>query len=320
MNIVIIGCGEIGKRHFESVLNLNYKFKIFLVDKSKDSLEKCRQISLKRKKKNSIYFFKSIKEIKDDCDFVIVATNSKHRFSALKELYKYKIPKFLILEKFLFNKLVHFEDAKKLFQLNGSKVWVNQWMSTDFPNLSDIFGETHKINISVKGENWNICSNSVHWIDWFHHINKRDKIILFKSTFNNLIIENKRKGFYETFGTLEFHSINKSKLLLQCSYNKNTKRKTIICLSNKTIKVELELTENSLKGFIFKSNKKKKISFKIRYLSERTSELIESILKKNACTLPTYNQSIIHHKLIFQKIKKHFNKNGIKKNDYLPVT
>ena len=101
MNLAIIGCGEIGQRHLESVLNLDYKMKIFLIDKSTICLEKCKQISLKKKKLNSFYFIESVNEIEEDLDFVIIATNSDHRFSALKELYRYKTPKFIILEKFL---------------------------------------------------------------------------------------------------------------------------------------------------------------------------------------------------------------------------
>ena len=58
----------------------------------------------------------------------------------------------------------------------------------------------------------------------------------------------------------------------------------------------------------------------IKYLSERTGDIIYDILKKGECSLPTYNQSVIHHKLIFKTLKDHFNKNGLKKYNYLPVT
>lgn len=320
MNLAIIGCGEIGQRHLESVLNLDYKMKIFLIDKSTICLEKCKQISLKKKKLNSFYFIESVNEIEEDLDFVIIATNSDHRFSALKELYRYKTPKFIILEKFLFNKLSYFEEAKKFFQLSGTKVWVNQWMSTDFPDLSDIFVETDGINISVKGKNWNFCSNCVHYIEWFHHINNRKKIVLFKSDLENLIIENKRKGFFETFGSLEFHGINNNKLLLQCNYEENGERETLISLSNKSSRAEFQFTFNGLKGFIFRSNQKKSIDFKIRYLSERTSVYIKSILEKNECTLPTYDQSVLHHKLVFQTLKNHFDKSYLGTDEILPVT
>ena len=319
MNLAIIGCGEIGQRHLESVLNLDYKMKIFLIDKSTICLEKCKQISLK-KKLHLFYFAKSFVEIEEDFDFVIVATNSDHRFSVLKDLCRYKTPKFIILEKFLFNKLNHFKEAKKLFQLNGTKVWVNQWMSTDFPNLSDIFGETDGINISVKGKNWNFCSNSVHWLEWFHHINNRKKIVLFNSSLEDVIIENKRKGFFETFGSFEFHGINNNKLFLQCKYEKNSERETLISISNKSSRAEFQLTVDSLKGFIFRSNQKKSISFKLRYLSERTSIYIKSILEKNECTLPTYDQSVLHHKLVFQTFKNHFDKSNLKTSNLLPIT
>jgi hypothetical protein len=320
MNLAIIGCGVIGQRHLESVLNLDYNMKIFLIDKSTICLEKCKQISLKKKKLNTFYFVTDVNQIKEDFDFVIVATNSNHRFAALKELYRYKSPKFIILEKFLFNKLSSFKEAKKLFELSSTKVWVNQWMSTDFSDLSNIISKTDEINISVKGKNWNLCSNCVHWIDWFHSINNRKKIMLFKSNLKNLIIKNKREGFFETFGSLEFYGMNNNKLLLQCDYEKNGKRMSVLSLENKKIKAEFQLTQNNLKGFILISGQKKIINFKIRYLSERTSGYIKSILEKNECTLPTYDQSVIHHKLIFQTLKNHFNKNGLKKYNYLPVT
>ena len=257
MNLAIIGCGDIGQRHLESVLNLDYKINIFLIDKSVICLDKCKQISLKKKNFNSYYFAKSINEIEENFDLVIIATNSEHRFFVLKELYRFKTPRFIILEKFLFNKLSYFEEAKKLFQLNNTKVWVNQWMSTEFQDLSNIFNETDGINIYVKGKNWNFCSNSVHWIEWFHHINNRKKIILFDSSLENLIIENKRKGYFETFGSLEFHDINKNKLILQCSYEKNSERETLISLTNGLIRADFQLTSNDLKGFIFRSNQKK---------------------------------------------------------------
>ncbi len=320
MNLAIIGCGEIGQRHLQSVLNLDYKMKIFLIDKSAICLEKCKKISQNKKNLNSFYFIESVNEIKNDLDFVIVATNSDHRFSVLKELYRYKTPKFIILEKFLFNKLSNFEEAEKLFQLHSTKVWVNQWMSTDFPDLSEIFGETEGVNISVTGKNWNLCSNCVHWIEWFHYINSRKKIILFNSSLDNLIIENKRKGFFETFGSLEFHSINNNKLFLQCKYEKNSERETLLSLSNKLSRAEFQFTTNSLKGFISKSNQKKNINLNIRYLSERTSIYIKNILEKNECSLPTYNQSMFQHKLIFLTLKNHFDKSYPRSDDILPIT
>ena len=193
-------------------------------------------------------------------------------------------------------------------------------MSTDFHNLLNIFKEKEKISLKVTGYNWNICSNAVHWIDFFHSINNRKNIILLKSNLKNLILENKRVGFFETFGSLEFQGENKNKLFLECKYNKNKKRKSLITLSDKNIDLKLFLNVNSLTGFIFESGKKKVFNLKYKYLSDRTHYIVRDIIKNNKCTLPTYEQSFMHHLLIFQTFKNHFNKNGLKKFSYLPIT
>ena len=320
MNIAIIGCGPIGQRHFESILKLDYILKIFIVEKSTIRLKECKELLIKNKKKKLVFFLKNINETKKKIDFVIVASNSKNRFTIIKELYQHKSPKFMILEKFLFNRIGHYKKVKKFFDLNNTKVWVNQWMSTDFYKLLNIFKEREKINLKVTGYNWNICSNAVHWIDFFHSINNRKNIILIKSNLKNLIIENKREGFYETFGSLEFQGENKNKLFLECKFSKDQKRKSLVTLYDNNIKAKLFLNDNSLTGFIFESGKKKFFNFKYKYLSERTRYIVRDIIRNNKCTLPTYEQSLMHHLLIFQKFKNHLNKNGLKKFSYLPVT
>jgi hypothetical protein len=48
------------------------------------------------------------------------------------DLYNYKKPKFIILEKFLFDNLDDYENAKIIFESINTSVWVNQWVSTGF--------------------------------------------------------------------------------------------------------------------------------------------------------------------------------------------
>ena len=320
MNLAIIGCGVIGQRHLESIINLDSKTNIFIIDKSSFCLAKCKKIVFKKKSSNNFYFLSSIQETDQNFDFVILATNSDNRFNVIKELYKYKKPKFMIIEKFLFDKLSNYEEAKVLFDSYKTKVWVNQWVSTEFSELLNFFNDTDDFEVLVKGKNWNLCSNAVHFIDWFHHINNRRKIKLYNSNLDSLILESNRKDFYESFGSLEFYDSNNNKLLLKCDYEKDSDRKILISLSSKLIHAECELTENSLKGVVYHPSKKENIDIKIRYLSERTSGFIKTIIEKGTCTLPTYDHSVIHHKLIFQTLKNHFDKSNLKKTDRLPIS
>ena len=43
MNLAIIGCGNIGFRHFQSILNLESDCQIFLIDNSVTALNNCKK-------------------------------------------------------------------------------------------------------------------------------------------------------------------------------------------------------------------------------------------------------------------------------------
>lgn len=314
MNLAIIGCGVIGRYHLKSVLNSNLKnVNIFVIDIFKDNLDECKKIA-RLKKKINIYYLSYVDETDKNFDFVIIANNSIDRFKAIQDLYYYKKPKFIILEKFLFDNLASYKKAKIMFDSINTKVWVNQWMGIGFAELSNTFSEVKNFKMIIKGTNWNLCSNSVHFIDWFHLISSRKKIRLIKAELENLVVNSKRSGFYETFGSLNFKSAN-NELLLNCKYKKKSNFKIFISISSESKNIECEFTGDKLIGSIHFKKNKKKFKINIQYLSERTSDIIYDILKKGECLLPTYDQSVIHHKLIFQTFIKHFNKNGLKNNN-----
>ena len=318
MNLAIIGCGKIGRFHLMSVLNSNLKnINIFVIDISKNNLNECKKL-FKLKKKN-IYYLSYANETNKNFDFVIIATNSVDRLKVIQDLYYYKKPKFIILEKFLFNNLDSYKKAKIMFDSINTKVWVNQWMGIGFSELSNTFNDVKNFKMIINGVNWNLCSNSLHFIDWFHFISRRKKIRLIKTKLENLVVNSKRGGFYETFGKLYFKSTN-NELLLNCEYKKKSNFKIFISISSVSKNIECEFTGDKLVGSIQYKKNKKKFKMNIKNLSERTGDIIYDILKKGECSLPSYNQSVIHHKLIFKTLKDHFNKNGLKNYNYLPVT
>ena len=318
MNLAIIGCGVIGRRHLESIVNSSKNdLNIFVIDTSNECLNECKKIA-QYKNTLKINYLSSAKETNKNFDFVIIANNSKDRFNAIVDLYNYKKPKFIILEKFLFDNLDDYEKAKIIFESINTKVWVNQWVSTGFSELSNSFNESKNFKIVIHGKNWNLCSNSVHFIDWFHSLNKRNEIQLSEINLKNLVLKSKRNGFYETFGKLVF-KCKENQLTLDCDYDKKSDNKLLISIFCELKVIECEFSGNQLKGTIQHKNTTENFLMNVSYLSERTSNLIESIFKKNKCSLPTYDQSVVHHKLIFQTLKNHFDRNGLT-NSNLSVT
>ena len=320
MNLAIIGCGEIGRRHLQSVLNLDIYVNIILVDRSNECLEKCRNIIKISSSKIFFSFYSNIEQIIQKIDFAIIATNSDTRFEAINSLYNQSKPKYIILEKFLFNKLEQYSAAKNLFKINSTKVWVNQWVNTEFVEFMKIFRKYEINNIEIKGKNWNLCSNSVHYIDWFHLVSKRKKIKVIENKFKKPITKNKRVGFYEFYGYLKLEDSNKKQLLLKCDFDKDGVRKTYVNVLGNTIRAECELTENCLSGKLFFQDRVSQIEYKINYLSERMSVIIEEIINKDNCSLPNYDQSCYQHKMLYPFFMDYFNTTSFISSDSLPIT
>ena len=105
LRILIIGCGNIGFRHFQSILKLSKNMEIILYDKEINNY----QIFLKEfnkkniiQKKIKVKTIKSLNKINKKINFAIISTNSYERPKLIKSLLSVKVPQFLLLEKFLF--------------------------------------------------------------------------------------------------------------------------------------------------------------------------------------------------------------------------
>ena len=79
--ISIIGFGNIGKRHFESISKINYSLNIYLIDPliEKDHLF----IKKIKNKKHKIYYFIKLNKVDRKFDLAIISTNSNERYKII---------------------------------------------------------------------------------------------------------------------------------------------------------------------------------------------------------------------------------------------
>ena len=109
--IVIIGAGQFGSRHLQGILKLPFKAEIKVVDPSENSLNRAMQRSKEVDDVNdeiSVEYFLSMPKIKD-LDLAIIATTSSERKKAILELLETNNPKYILLEKVVFQNLNDFE-------------------------------------------------------------------------------------------------------------------------------------------------------------------------------------------------------------------
>tara|TARA_A100001015_G_scaffold8174_1_gene10063 strand:- start:134 stop:556 length:423 start_codon:yes stop_codon:yes gene_type:complete len=121
-NVLIVGFGNIGLRHCQSLINLEKIQKIFIYDIDKEKIQNFKN-SIKEKKK--IIILKNLNPVKNKIFLTIISTNSNVRFSVFKKIVKNFNVKFFIFEKVVFQDPKEYELTKKIIKKGKIKCWIN---------------------------------------------------------------------------------------------------------------------------------------------------------------------------------------------------
>ena len=206
--ILIIGFGNIGFRHAQSLLKKNYL--IYVVDPKIDYFNK-----IPKSKKKKIFYYDDIKKIKEKkFHLLISATTSEIRYRTTLSAIKMFSIKNIIFEKVVFNKNNQFLKMERILKKNKIKSWVNCPLRTMlvYKNIKRLMKRTEEFSIIVKGSKWNMGSNAIHYLDLYNFFDESN-FISFNNKLNKKIYFSKRQGFYEIYGKIKF-LINKKKFLL----------------------------------------------------------------------------------------------------------
>ena len=218
-NIFLIGSGNIGSRHVESLAKSKNLLNLHIVDPNKNNLNKTRKIfnkSILYKNKVKAFYYKNIVKINKKIDIVIIATNSDVRRKVIENFFNLNSSKNLILEKVAFQKISDFRYVIKI--LNNKKVncYVNfpRRLFPDYEKLRNKISKEKQIHLSVLGMNWGMACNSLHMLDLFKFLTKTKKIKIEQLFLKNKIFKSDRVGFIELKGTLKFITPRGDTLLL----------------------------------------------------------------------------------------------------------
>lgn len=327
LHIAIIGCGQIGSRHLQALSEIKNGATIYLVDTSAQSIKTAKERFEEVINHNESIKFEikvsEINQIIDEIDVAIIATSSLIRASVTKKLLSYVTVKNIIFEKFLFQNRFEYANISALLKEKKVKAWVNQWMSSSIPfiEMAEWFGNDLK-EVHVEGKNWGLACNSVHFVEYFDVITGKGKLTVKENKLDNKIIESKRPGYFELTGSLSIESETGAELHLECVHEKKLGNNKLINIrmKGKGRHLEASLLNNILKcdyhddlsGGSFKE-------YATPMQSERTGSIIESIYSNNNCTLPTYEQSVKQHLVLFDCFEGIFKKQ-FKLNGSCPIT
>ena len=84
-NVLIVGFGNIGLRHCESLIKFNKIKKIFIYDINYKKLQSFKK-GINSKNKNKIVILKDLNKNKENFFLSIISTNSNVRFNVFKKI------------------------------------------------------------------------------------------------------------------------------------------------------------------------------------------------------------------------------------------
>lgn len=166
--ISIIGCGNIGRRHLQSCLNLGGSaYEITILEPQELMVEKARAMVGASNTNVSVSFVSSIEDLPELIDVAIIATSSDVREDIVAALLKLKAVKYLILEKFLFQSANAYEHIGSLIARTGVPTYVNcpTRIWPVFQTLAQVMRGETVTSIQYDSVGGDIGCNGIHMLD-----------------------------------------------------------------------------------------------------------------------------------------------------------
>lgn len=321
--IVLIGAGQLGSRHLQSLALIDIDVKLQVVDPFQESLKIARERfeAIQSNPKISIQYFTSIDTIDSNIDLCIIATTADVRKEIIKDLIHKKDVKRLILEKVLFQKLKDFDEIQFLLENNNISCWVNHPFRCYpiYKKLTQYFSDKLPVSYQIIGGDWGLACNGLHYLDHLAFLTNSFNLEINTSFLDKGIFDSKRRGFSEFSGKL-IGTIGDNNFVLQSDKYFNPLTMTI---QNEKIKVILDEASDWIKIA------KKENNWKWEYLEEKimyfqsglTHLVVKDIFEKNTCDLPSYRIASKLHKPFLKALLNHQNLVlSTPDNDICPIT
>lgn len=219
---VIIGTGGLGRRHLQGLATASVSSDIIIYDPNTEAVNSAVDAFNEIKQEHAkLFVVDSLDKLPTKIDLMIVATNSRERFEVLSSALKNSSVGVLIMEKFLFPKLIEFEQANELIKKSGSLAFVNcplrMWPL--FQKIKARLSNSKQYSIDVCGNGWGLGCNSIHYLDLFSFITGDEEFALNFKGLDPKWIESKRDGYIEFTGTINGYDPKTNSSLRLTSFN-----------------------------------------------------------------------------------------------------
>ena len=326
MNCLIIGAGQLGSRHLQSLLKFKLeRLNIFILDTSTESIGMAKSRAAEISHSHNIEYSLDWNNIPTQLFFVVVATNSKVREGiTLKLLSDFNV-KVLILEKVLFPNIDSYVKVGQVLRSSGTICYVNhaRRMFKGYKILKCRIEKEHGLHFQVIGSNWGLACNGLHYLDLIEYLTGSKLETVNTDFVEDEILQSKRSGYIEFAGLISGNLSNGNTFTIGSLNSSNITAPAISIMgAGFRATVHENGCDPSIYFFEQESNfSLEKMPLKIPFQSELTSIALSDFLTNGSISLTPFVDAAQCHKVFLSSLLSHYNNlSNISNNKLLPIT
>lgn len=166
-HVLLIGSGNIGLRHLQAVASLPQPLDITVIEPNAENRAKAQTGLGELPEHINVRFSPDWQNIPNEVDLAIIATPAQPRRKIIETLLQHTAPSWLFLEKVVF--LTHHDFEEMVEQLDKQNIQtVVNCSRRGYPSYDALRAKLagkQNLSLTVIGSDWNLASNSIHFID-----------------------------------------------------------------------------------------------------------------------------------------------------------
>ncbi len=315
--VLLIGAGQLGSRYLQGLVASEFDLEITVVDPSVESLKtaKTRWIEAGgNESSNQVHWLESLPPDLQLVDVALIVTSSKDRANLVKKIANAIDVRYWVLEKVL----TQSSEELRVIQsaLTGCEgAWVNtpRRMMSWHQSLKDTFASCGPFEVSYSAGLWGLACNSIHFIDLVAWWSGEALVSVDTSGLGHHWLESKRAGYFEINGGLIAHFSKGTSLCL--SSKEDAQAQPIqVALSDGVV---WEIDESAGTA---RSSSGQQLDGRIELQSQLSGRLVDNILQKGGCDLPSLDESSSMHTIFLDAMLSHWNLSQNRNDNRVPIT
>jgi predicted dehydrogenase len=293
--LCVIGAGQLGTRHLQSLATLTGKYEFHAVDSSSQALENARK-SL-GPVSEALKTHTSIQDLPKNLDVVVVATGAAVRRKVVTELLAHSSVRYLVLEKILFQTVSDcLFMGELLAQHKNMKVWVNlaRRLQPAYQAIQATLKPNQPMAIHVSGSRWGLATSALHFLDLVLYLTGSATLSI--NQFEGQLYPSRHPDCFECTGSLSGKAgVGQTYSITAWAESNAPLRVTVDTPECRWIVYEKGSQVHAIKSIAASEWMPEALAYPMFFQSQLTGPMADTILKTGTCGLSDYATALASH-------------------------